>query len=254
VLDYQYRSLTDAIEVSALDQYLQDRRRMYDDMGFSIREPSAPVGGGETVYVGIKKPTTLATQPKWLLVFVLVAGAFAAVRRGYRWDPAPKWIDPAWPLGIRGWLIPFAIMMILGVVSWPITLWFHAGDLDVSKWGHLTGITQAVLLCFAIVGVQIQVALVLTAVLFFTRRSSTPALFIGTHFATTGWTLALLTFQAANHLLGNVSVEDVWSHEWPALIGLVVFVSYFLLSKRVKATFVKRYQPRGTLDGATVAA
>jgi len=53
---------------------------------------------------------------------------------------------------------------------------------------------------------------------------------------------------------GPMSVEDVLRNQWPSWIGLAVFVSYFLVSKRVKATFVTRYQPRGTLDRATVTA
>jgi len=254
VLDYQYRSLTGVIEVSALDQYLKDRRRMDEDLGFNIREPVAQAITFKAVRVEINQPKTLAPQPKWLLVFVFIAGAFAAVRHGYRWDPEPKWIDPAWPLGIRGWLIPFAILIVLSVISWPFSLWANAGNLDVSKWGHLSGIAQGVLLWFAVAGVLIEVALVLVAVLFFTKRSSAPALFIGTHSATTSWMLVLQVFETANHMRGPMSVEDVLRNQWPSWIGLAVFVSYFLVSNRVKATFVTRYLPRGTLDRATVTA
>ena len=66
--------------------------------------------------------------------------------------------------------------------------------------------------------------------------------------------LVLQVFEAANHMRGPMSVEDVLRNQWPSWIGLAVFVSYFLVSKRVKATFVTRYQPRGTLDRATVTA
>jgi transglutaminase-like putative cysteine protease len=257
VLDYQYRSLTDVIEVAALDRYLQDRRRMNDDLGYYIREPRAMASRARTTTYVMRfnaTPKTLAAQPKWLLVVVLIAGAFAAVRHGLRWDPEPNWIDPAWPVGIRGWLILFAILTVLSALTWPYTLWLCAGNLDVSVWGHLSGSVRAVLLWFAITGALIGVALVLKAVLFFTKRSSTPAVVIGTECAATAWMLALQVFEAANHILGPMSVADVLKNQWLSWIGLAVLVGYFLMSKRVKATFVTRYRPRGRLDRATVTA
>jgi hypothetical protein len=254
VLDYQYRSLTDTIEVAALDQYLQDRRRMDDDLGFYIREPRPPATARNTVFVQFKKPVILAAEPKWVLVFVLLAGTFAVLRHGYPWDPAPKWIDPAWPVGIRGWLIPFAILIFLAVISWPFTLWMHAGDLDVATWGKLPGSTRAVLLWFAGAGVLIEAALILTALLFFTRRSSAPALVIGTRSAEVVWALALQLYEAANPLLAGPSVEYVLSRDWPAFVALAVYIGYFLQSRRVKATFATRHQPRGTLNRDQVMA
>jgi transglutaminase-like putative cysteine protease len=254
VLDYQYRSLTDAIEVSALDQYLQDRRRMDEDLGFYIREPRTPAPAGKTIFVQFRKPITLATEPKWLLVFVLLAGGFTVLRRCYPWDPVPKWVDPAWPVGIRGWLIPFAILIALAVIAWPFSLWPHAGDLDVSTWGKLPGSTRAVLLWFAVVGVLIEVALILTAILLFTRRSSAPALVIGTRSAEVLWDLALQVYEASNPLLAKQSVGYVLSHDWPAFVGLALYIGYFSQSRRVKATFVTRYQPRRRLNRNQVMA
>jgi hypothetical protein len=180
-----------------------------------------------------------------VLVFVLLAGGFTVLRHCYPWDPATKWVDPAWPVGIRGWLIPFAILIALAVISWPFSLWLHAGDLDVSTWGKLPGSTRAVLLWFAVVGVLIEVALILTALLFFTRRSSAPALVIGTRSAEVLWALALQLYEAASPLLAKQSVGYVLSHDWPAFVGLALYIGYFSQSKRVKATFVTRYQPRG---------
>lgn len=227
---------------------------MDDDLGFYIREPLAP---GTTVQVRrlqFKTPTTLAPQPKWMLVFFLVLGSFGVLRHGYPWDPAPRWVDPSWPVGIRGWLIPVAILTALSAVSWPFTLWMSAGNLDVATWGHLSAITQTVLLGFTALGVVIEAALVLTVVLFFTRRSSTPALVIATNCAASAWVLLLQLYEAFNHLLGKLTVADVLRTNWPGWLGVAVFVAYFSLSKRVRATFVNRHQPRGTLDRATMEA
>jgi len=177
--------------------------------------------------VQFKEPVTLATEPKWVLVFVLLAGTFAVLRHGYPWDPEPKWIDPAWPVGIRGWLIYFAILTALAVIDWPFSLWLHAGDLDVGTWGKLPGSTRAVLLWFASVGAVIEAALILTVFLFFTRRTSAPALILGTRGAEVLWGFALQMYEATNPLLAKYSVGYVLNHGWPAFVGLALFIGYF---------------------------
>jgi hypothetical protein len=55
------------------------------------------------------------------------------------------------------------------------------------------------------------------------------------------WRLTLQTYEAANHLLGKLDVGDVLSRHWPDWIGVALLAAYFMLSKRVKATFVARY-------------
>src|SRR5262249_51023896 len=94
---------------------------------------------------------------------------------------------------------------------------------------------------FAIAGILIEVAAVLTTILFFTRRSSAPLLIIGTECAIALWQLVLQIYEAAHHLLGHLSVGDVL---WNVRFGWVeplVYIGYFTLSKRVKATFIARY-------------
>ena len=81
----------------------------------------------------------------------------------------------------------------------------------------------------------------LTACLFFLRRSSTPALFIGSHCATALWALTSQIYQASHHLLGRFTVSDVLRDSWLSLLLLAVYIAYFTLSKRVKATFVTRF-------------
>jgi transglutaminase-like putative cysteine protease len=243
VLDYQYRSLSDTVEVGALDQYLQDRRKMDDDLGFYIREPRAPASAVKTTVVAFKTPpVALATIPKWVLLCALLAGAVAVVCHGYPWDPAPKFIDPTWPVGMRGWLILFAVLTALAVISWPFTLWLHAGDLDAKTWGKLSVTTQVILLWFAVVGAVIEALAIFTAYLFFAKRTSAPALIIGTRSAEVMWSFALQMYEATNPLLARHSVGYVLNHDWPALVGLAVWIGYFLKSRRVKATFVRRRQ------------
>jgi len=240
VLDYQYRSLTGTVEVAALEQYLQDRRKMDDDLGFYVRAPAPEV---RTAVVAFKTPpVTLATAPKWVLLAAFLAGVVAVIRHGYPWDPAPKFIDPTWPVGIRGWLILFAILAVLAVISWPFALWNHAADLGVNTWGKLSVGTQVILLWFAVVGAVIEAVAILTVYLFFTRRTSAPALVIGSRSAQVVWSFALQMYETTQPLLRRQSVEYILTHDWPAVAGLAVWIGYFLQSRRVKATFVRRYR------------
>jgi hypothetical protein len=58
------------------------------------------------------------------------------------------------------------------------------------------------------------------------------------------WTLASQIYQACHHLLGRSTVGDVLFDARFYWIPLVVYICYFTLSKRVKATFVTRYPSR----------
>jgi transglutaminase-like putative cysteine protease len=259
VLDYQYQALSDVVEVAALAQYLKDRRSMDDDLGYTIREPRDPPNPG-TVKVDLPKalpipellePITLPADVRWIILIALICGGLQALRRGYRWDPATKWIDPSWPVGIRGWLIPFAILTVSYVFVWLFYLRLAAAHLDVHVWARRPGDVRVVLLWFTIVGVLIEIAIVLTAVLFFKRRSSVPALVIGTRSATWLFGLTLRIYLAAEHLLGDLTVSEVlWDAKYSWILP-AVFFAYFTCSKRVKATFVQRSSGRSGTKVAT---
>ena len=238
VLDYQYQSLTDVVEVAALEQYLKDRRSMDDDLGYYIREPRGQV---RHATFQVRKPVRLTGDSRFTIIAGLIVGLYCALRSGYRWDPDTKWIDPSWPVGIRGWLILFAMITVVSVLNWPLYLWRSAGNLDVAVWSHLPFDIKASLGMFTLAGVLIGVSLILTAVLFFMKRSSAPALFIGTQCSVVLWTLASQIYQACHHLLGRSTVGDVLFDARFYWIPLVVYICYFTLSKRVKATFVTRY-------------
>jgi hypothetical protein len=241
VLDYQYQSLTDVVEVAALDQYLKDRRSMDDDLGYYIREPRGQV---QHATFQVRKPVRPTGESKSVMGVALVLGIYLALRRGYRWDPETKWIDPSWPVGIRGWLILFAVITVASTLIWPLYLWRSAGNLDVAVWSHLPTEIKRTLVWLTMTGVWIEVALILTAVLFFMKRSSVPALFIGTQCSTVLWTLTSEIYQACYHLLGTHTVSDVLFSARFSWIPLVVYICYFTLSERVKATFVTRYPSR----------
>jgi hypothetical protein len=246
VLDYKYRALTDFVELKALAQYQTDRKRVDDDLGYYIGPPKQSPNVTRVVFV---QKLGLAPVPMWWMILALALATYLAVRYGYRWDPEPKPTQPGGRSGIRGWLIPFAFIAAVGPVAWAALLRVSAGSFDVQRWSHLSELVphpfksgvQSALLLLGGAGVMLLVGFVLVAVLFFTKRSSAPLMFISVHWTSIGWSLVEGAYLSACHLEPHISwTERLWAGRWD-LGALALYTAYFVLSKRVRATFVRRF-------------
>lgn len=238
ILDYKYRALTDYVDLKALGRYQEDRKRVDDDLGYYIGPPKPSAATTEVV---VFKKLVLAPVPMWWMLFALALATYLAVRYGYRWDPEPRPAQPARRPGIRGWLLIPAFMTALGPLAWVAVLRVWASPFDVESWSKLTSGVHAGLLLVGGAGVMVFVGFVLTAVLFFTRRSSAPVMFVVTHCASVSWSLANGMYLSANHLAPQVSFGDrLWQGHWD-LVALAAYVAYFVLSKQARATFVRRF-------------
>lgn len=242
-LDYSYNSLTDFVNVADLPEYQADRSRAYDDAGYSIRlNPTAVLKS-----INPFKPTTVAAWLAWLAV--LIAAWFVS-RFLVRWDPPPRPAELSWPVGIRGWLLVAAV----SVVSAPIGACVHVRNLDLSVFdaSNWTGLHDSVPAPWKESARFIMLALVLSGMclvivhfgmawLFFSRRSSAPQAFIVIHWIALFYSGLAHAIGLAFHVAGAIG-EAAWTFE---LLGGVAgaggFTLYFLRSKRVKATFVRRY-------------
>ena len=247
-LDYRYESLTDFVDVAALSKYQDDRKRVYDDLGYSIRPP------GTTVTSATKVPPTgaLADVPKWVVWASLFVALWGGSRFLMRWDPLPARAEAHWPVGIRGWLLIPAVAVVLGPLAWLVSLNGDARFLDIAHWTHvgeaapepLKAWVSSILLAFAVGGVCLFVALCFLTYLFFRRRTSAPRVFIAVHWLAPLYSAAVALFAISARLGGN------WNNDmlvpflaFGSVTGFVVaaaYTAYFLLSKRVKATFVVR--------------
>lgn len=149
--------------------------------------------------------------------------------------------------GIRGWLIlpllglflsPFRISFFLYQEMWPI---FSQG-----YWAILTTPTNetyhpywAPLLVFEIVGNLLLIVATLAALYFFLTKSRyTPQIMIA-------WLAFILAFNVLDFFLADlipaVAAQDDFESAKElarACIAAVIWIPYFLISKRVKATFV----------------
>lgn len=169
----------------------------------------------------------------------------------YRYDPPPRRevIDPGLQ-GIAGWLL----LPALGVVLQPLRILKDVAELvptyAADSWMQLTTVGQAAyhvlwgpfLLLEMTANLALLVFSVLLMILFFQRRSSVPLVFL----AYQGGALIIgVLDQLAGGLIPAVEHAANGS-EWAPVIrqalALAIWGSYFMTSRRVKATFVKTWR------------
>jgi transglutaminase-like putative cysteine protease len=168
-------------------------------------------------------------------------------RKAYRWDPAPRneLPDPAL-VGITGWLILPAIGV---VVSPPATAWVVFDSIDVyalPTWISLTqpggefynALWAPLLLGELAMNIALFVLALLAAVLFFQRRRSAPLAWIALLLGDIAFNVvdaagvAVVNPEAVQDSLGNLAKSVLTGSIW---------ITYFLLSQRVRSTFTRGY-------------
>lgn len=201
------------------------------------------------------------------LLALLLLGAYAWLAlKLYRHDPplAGRCEVSANPLhGIGGWLILPAI----GAVVMPIRLLIGMGDLLPSyaadTWAQLTTVGSAsyhalwapLLLYELAVNLARLVLSILLLVMFFQKRRSVPMLYIAVLvFGFVTYSLDLGMARLVPAAAKQISTKD-WGELLRGVGVAIIWGSYFLVSKRVKATFIhaRRPEPLPPLE-ATLSA
>ena len=132
-------------------------------------------------------------------------------------------------VGIRGWLILPAIGFVMGLIYFPVMLSASLPNVARAGYGGIQAIEPMVLfgmLCF----------MIYAATLFFRRKRNAPGTIIILLIAglLTGVLLHVIK------LVVGTEVITVNTVEWlvKGIIKTPIWIPYFLVSKRVKATFV----------------
>jgi hypothetical protein len=248
-VDYRYESLASFVDVAALGKYQADRKRAYDDTGYSLRPPPVRPRDYTT-------PGPLALAPLMTALLTLVLGCAAALLL-LRWDPPPAPAQPGWPAGIRGWLLIPALAVALAPFALGIHLYLLSHSIDTRHWTHLHDTVPepfrtwapAILLALTAGGMVLLMIEALLMYLFFWRRSSAPQVFIAQQWLLAAYNGALLAASAA-HVVGMMT------NAWGLLevtLEAAAFSAYMLLSKRVRATFVRRAAARAPRVDAAAA-
>jgi hypothetical protein len=239
-LDYEYEALAASVAPGDIAQFEADRARVYEDLGYRLtyKDPATRGAAGLAV----------APLPMFVLIFTFGLALWAAIRWGYRYDPLPR--EPALnaPAGIGGWLLLPALSMIVTpfVAGAGVVAWLPAVEADF--WNRLptvvnkayAGSAHLVVLLILMFAVLQAVLAGLSAVLFFTKRTSAPRVFAALCWfaallggAVTGW-----AFEAGfNKGLKSASPAGAFARN---VIVALIWTMYMFASNRVKATFVRR--------------
>jgi hypothetical protein len=254
-LDYRYESLSDVVDVAALPQYLADRKRAYDDLGYFLRPvakaPPAPAA-----------PAMLAPVPRVVLFLSLAVGIWIAIRFVNRFDPEPVGGVPGSPVGIRGWLLLPAFVVVVTPIISAQAFYVWARFLDVDRWytlqdaasGPLKPWVQLIALLLVVFGALLFVGEAILLSVFFRKRSSAPRIFIVVCWAGVVVTTGVSFFLMAAHLGGKVNSARLVGELVGGGVRAGIYTAYMVLSKRVRGTFVVRYVGRGGRVGVAAGA
>ena len=234
-INYIYRNLVDHVNPEDLEEHHAFVEHTNDLLGYQFYDPS-DFGGAE----GLNG-----------LLILLTIGALAFAVGGalklYRYEPVASssvTLDSDYA-GIRGWLL----LVALGLVVTLLRLLGETSDLfplfQASIWASLTTpgaetyhpLWGPVLLFELFAHVMMLVAVILMAILFFTKRRTFPRFYIV-------YLVGMLLIQVLDSALASalpdteVTAAEVTELVRQALSSLV-WIAYFRVSKRVKNTFVE---------------
>ena len=231
----------DHVPAAEIAGYADKVRAARDALGVNLFLPdAAPAAAG----AGLNWPVAM-------LSCVMLAGALWLARRAWRHDPAPRGPrSPDDPQGFGGWLILPMIGVVVGPLRVLHDVWGTLPAFSADTWTRLTvpgsesynPSWAPFLLTELGCNIVMTVFWMLLPVLFFRRRSSLPRLYI----AVLGASLLvrLLDGLAATAMSPEAPVD---AKDWATFIRDVLSYGlwswYFLVSRRVAATFVNRLHP-----------
>ncbi|NNE43159.1 MAG: DUF2569 domain-containing protein, partial [Gemmatimonadetes bacterium] len=246
-LAWEYTSRDDTVMPDRVAKHLARVEEVENSLSYSLyRTPE--VGGDDAPNWAL-----VFGAGMWALITLIAAGAAYWIARRY-WPPAeaapaetvPDEADPgeSTPAGIRGWLILIAIGLVASLGGIAFMLWEARYVFSASTWSLLTTPGQAAYhamwapaLLFEILGYTALFGFVLVLMLlFFQKRRALPAFYIA-------YLVANFLFAGVEAVLTHsLPLEEAGSPVGPVIgtfMALLIWIPYFRVSRRVKATFVR---------------
>jgi transglutaminase-like putative cysteine protease len=242
-LYYEYKVLADMVEAAAAPEHIKNLDRIQDLLGFELYTPTE-----ETVSAA----GTMASL-NWTMIllagfFLLVAIRGAQKLYGYqRQTFAGNTVElDSGLVGLSGWLI----LVGIGLVGNPIQFLRGIIDLDFifrqPSWNALTSpgteqyhaLWAPVLIYEVFCNIALLVYSILLLVLFFQKRRSFPKLmivFIAANFVVIGIDTLLAAQIPAVQANG---LNDTFKELARSIFAGLIWIPYFIVSKRAQATFV----------------
>ena len=242
VIDYVYESLRDYVPPEDIAQYAKDLKKVNDLIYYKIRKPNPALHIGKYQYK--------SDDINWIMVAAtVVALVFFFVLLGkimYRYDPeyiVSEDIKPSLN-GIKGWLLLPAIGLVLS----PIRIIVGSKDLlyvySKTQWSILADKFDVARMLFLageiVVNVGLLVMLTYLIVMLFQKRNTFPRFCIA--FYVLSFVVVLTDLLSARFLFAGIVQIDPSDIKELIQMGVstIVWGSYFIFSKRVKATFTQQ--------------
>ncbi|GAA0354699.1 hypothetical protein GCM10009092_18740 [Bowmanella denitrificans] len=246
-LTYSYGSKKSVIEPEYYSDYAKNIGAAQEEGFYLIQkvDPALNFGTYQFAMKDINWPVIL------LLLVSLLVCVWLSIKV-IRYDPPVKPYQPEvfCSSGIGGWLI----LPMLGLLITPLALVIQSRDLwylaSAKQWAVISqhyDFPMMTLLCVELfTNVMLLVGTITVLWLFFKRRQTLPKVYVI-------YKVAMLLIIGIDLYLTSVlggpdfAVEAAEITEWLSmLVTSLIWISYFLVSKRVKATFIRRYNSAQT--------
>jgi len=249
VIHDEYRSLSDEVAAREMPRYTANLAKARGELGYSLDWSDAlppPVALSSVVVAGF------VDRINWsmalMTAFALLLFTNFAIR-AWQYDPAPRGPVEQEIAGFGGWLWLYTLGVLLMPVRLAMQLWENSPAYGSVAWSartlfggtHYHALNAPVLLFEWLGLLALLVASLLLLGLYFARRSSYPRLAVA--FYVLAFTFQLGDLLLAARLPGlGVEATDLQSLAKLGL-GALAWSAYLLGSRRVCATFVRRWRP-----------
>ena len=245
-INYRYKSLADFVPPDLVVSYTKNIEEARNILGYYIS--TTRLNNVEADPSARKLQFSL----NWEIVFVFFMSVIIAIAvnvRIYKYDPEPNltFYDEK-TVGIRGWLILPAIGLILICLNYLRSLSLFIRFIDINKWNALTLpasemydrmyapiingelITNVIMFCFVVT----------LTILFYKKRTSVPRLYIAYLVINTLVRIIDHLFAMQIHSAVHKSNPQALQELYGAVFSSLIWLLYFIKSRRVSSTFTRR--------------
>lgn len=243
ILTDHFRSRADHVAASQTAQYTANLERVRENITYALYKHDQPAESAQSGLDRFNWPVAMVA------LFMLAVYIWLAMKL-YRYDPPASEVLVDKELqGLRGWLI----LVMIGVVAFPVmTLKFlidTGPSFALDVWTNLTVAGNAgyhplwapALLFELSANLALLVFSTLLVILFFQKRRNVPRIYIG--ISVLGICISLGDLLLTSNIPAAAEFgNDEWRELGKSIFRLLVWGSYFLVSRRVKSTFIHGWQ------------
>ena len=239
IISHTYNRKSDFIPAEDVSQYIKQQEKIKNDLSYYI---TYDYGLAEKASSGISWVALCIT------ILALILSAYGAYKLYFDYDVAPR-VQDTYGKPIGSWLVLIAIGLILTPIIILYTLLSEAAFFDAYTWSilwHTEGIQgkpYVILIVFELVfNIARMMFCIILIILFFERRTTVPRLviifFVGTLLFVVVDAIAAYTINAEAYT--DEDDYQTFKDIFGSVIRAAIWIPYFLISDRVKNTFVKR--------------